>query len=175
MVEAVWAGRHAAHEGALPEPHHLANGADPADRAAHRARERSRHLDGHRRRARAGPDRRSTCTALDVDFYGGNCHKWLCAPKGAGFLYARRELAALLEPLVVSWGWEPARPGPVAASSTSTNARAPATSAAYLAVPDAIAFQAEHDWPRVRRSATSWFASPGQMLELTGDATCSPG
>ncbi|MBN1661062.1 MAG: aminotransferase class V-fold PLP-dependent enzyme, partial [Anaerolineae bacterium] len=45
--------------------------------------------------------------ALGADFYSGNCHKWLCSPKGAGFLYARREVQNLLEPLVVSWGWQP--------------------------------------------------------------------
>ena len=39
---------------------------------------------------------------LEVDFYGGNLHKWLCAPKGAGFLYARSEVQHLLKPLVVS-------------------------------------------------------------------------
>ena len=33
-------------------------------------------------------------------------HEWLCSPKGAGFLYARREMGHLLAPLVVSWGWQ---------------------------------------------------------------------
>ncbi|MCA1648646.1 MAG: aminotransferase class V-fold PLP-dependent enzyme [Chloroflexi bacterium] len=50
-------------------------------------------------------------TDLGVDFYGGNSHKWLSAPKGAGFLYVRPDLQHLIEPVVVSWGWRPNDPG----------------------------------------------------------------
>ena len=35
--------------------------------------------------------------AMDVDFYAGNCHKWLCGPNGTGVLYCRQDRLHLLE------------------------------------------------------------------------------
>jgi len=42
--------------------------------------------------------------SLGADIYAGNCHKWLCAPKGAGFLWSSPEHQEWIEPLVISWG-----------------------------------------------------------------------
>ena len=43
--------------------------------------------------------------ALGADLYGGNCHKWLCSPKGVGFLYAVPVAQERLQYLVVGWGY----------------------------------------------------------------------
>jgi isopenicillin-N epimerase len=42
---------------------------------------------------------------LGCDFYTGNCHKWLLAPTGCGFLYVGAGNEDRLQPLQVSWGW----------------------------------------------------------------------
>jgi len=88
---------------------------------------------------------------LCVDFYTGNCHKWLCAPKGSAFLYARKEVQHLIQPLVVSWGWKAEVPGPSRYVDylewTGTRDISP-----FLAVPAAISFQREHDWQTLRSS-----------------------
>jgi len=40
--------------------------------------------------------------AVDAPFYTGNCHKWICAPKGAGFLYVREDWRPRITPAIIS-------------------------------------------------------------------------
>jgi isopenicillin-N epimerase len=41
----------------------------------------------------------------------GNCHKWLCAPKGAGLLHVRPDRQEAIQPTIISHGYNVRRPG----------------------------------------------------------------
>ena len=89
--------------------------------------------------------------ALGADIYAGNCHKWLCAPKGAGFLWARPEHQRWIEPLVISWGYGDDRT--FADRHGWQGTRDPA---AVLTIPAAIEAHGELDLMRCRALAASF-------------------
>jgi isopenicillin-N epimerase len=82
---------------------------------------------------------------LQADYYSANAHKWLGAPKGAGFLHVRPEHQGRVDPAIVSWGY---REG--STFSERLEKQGTRDPAAWLAVPDAIGFQSERDWDAVR-------------------------
>ena len=88
---------------------------------------------------------------LGADMVFGNCHKWMLSPKSAAFLYVRKEVQYMVEPLIVSWGFN-------APAETTTGSRfvdlfqwtGTKDPAAALSVPKAIQFMKENDWDEVR-------------------------
>ncbi len=49
--------------------------------------------------------------AVGADYTSGNLHKWLCAPKAAGFLHVKEEHQHEVRPTVISHAARTARPG----------------------------------------------------------------
>jgi isopenicillin-N epimerase len=43
--------------------------------------------------------------ALGADWYTGNCHKWLYAPRGCAFLWSRADRKTMVHPLAISHGY----------------------------------------------------------------------
>jgi len=88
---------------------------------------------------------------LGADMVFGNCHKWMLSPKSAAFLYVRKEVQYMVEPLIVSWGFN-------TPAETTTGSRfvdlfqwtGTKDPAAALSVPKAIQFMKENDWDEVR-------------------------
>ena len=89
-------------------------------------------------------------TALGADFYAGNCHKWMMAPKGAAFLHARPELQHLLIPLAISHGWRSDRraAGPFGGTAfvDAMEMQGTRDPAAWLTVPAALDFVRDRRW-----------------------------
>ena len=92
--------------------------------------------------------------ALGAAYYTGNCHKWLCAPKGAGFLHVRPDRQDRIVPVSVSHGgWKGAARKGLFRQRFDWTGTADPTPA--LCVPAALDFMASllpQGWPGVMRA-----------------------
>jgi isopenicillin-N epimerase len=95
--------------------------------------------------------------ALGADLYVANCHKWLMAPKGAGFLWARPEHHGWLHPVIISHGYQQG----FAAEFDWTGTR---DWSAALSVPAAIAFHRRLGGPALMAANRSLAWQAAQLL-----------
>ncbi|RVT83536.1 aminotransferase class V-fold PLP-dependent enzyme [Rhodobacteraceae bacterium CCMM004] len=112
-------------------------------------------------------------TAVGADFYAGNCHKWMMAPKGAAFLHARQAHQPMLQPLVISHGWDPDRaaPGPFGGTAfvDAMEMQGTRDPSAWLSVPAALEFRRAHDWPALSATcAAQARAASERVARMTG-------
>ena len=107
---------------------------------------------------------------LGADYYSGNLHKWLGAPKGAGFLHVQPEHQDRVDAAIVSWGY--ADGATFAERIERQGTRDPA---AWLTAPEAIRFQAERGWDDVRdRSRRLTHEARRDLCDLLGTEPLAP-
>lgn len=80
--------------------------------------------------------------SMAPDFWTGNLHKWVCAPKGAAVLYVRPELRNRVEPVVTSHNFGMKFPEEFFWTGTDDPT-------AWICAGAAIEFMASLGWPRV--------------------------
>jgi len=113
--------------------------------------------------------------ALGADFYAANCHKWLCSPKGAGFLWVAEPYRSVVRPTVLSHGAGPGpRPERFREEFDWTGTADPT---AWLCVPSSIRVMGEMvpgGWPEIRRRNRELvLAGRRRLIELEGvDPIC---
>jgi isopenicillin-N epimerase len=113
--------------------------------------------------------------AAGVSYYAGNCHKWLCAPKGSAFLWVDADRRKTVRPLTTSHG---VRPGSARSRYWSehdwTGSHDPTS---FLSVPAAIdaGVTLAGSWPRIRdRNHRLALAARDAALAILGGQPPAP-
>lgn len=94
-------------------------------------------------------------SSIGASYITANCHKWMCAPKGAAFLYVREGRRRTVYPAVISHGYNGAWPASGGHLHTQFDWTGTDDPTAWLAVPDALdAVGGLHPdgWEGVRRA-----------------------
>jgi isopenicillin-N epimerase len=128
---------------------------------------------------------------VGADFYAGNCHKWMLAPTGAGFLVVGPGNEDRLEPLHVSWGYRAdqhplGEPGAARRDPDTPDAfgSTPRTRflefegtrdvCPWLAVTDAIDFQSSIGVDRIRARVAELVAYTRERIGRVGLKLATP-
>jgi isopenicillin-N epimerase len=115
--------------------------------------------------------------AIGAAYYTGNCHKWLCAPKGSGFLHVRRDRQALIHPLVTSHGANSPR-GKESLFRMEFDWTGTSDPTALLSIPAALDFMGgllEGGWSEVRaRNHALAVAGRRKLMAAVGGAPLTP-
>lgn len=89
---------------------------------------------------------------LKADIYTGACHKWMLTPKGCSFLYVKKEMQHLFDPLIISWGYEAEFPSH-SQFLDYHEYQGTRDSAAFFTVPKALTFLEENNWELVKKNS----------------------
>jgi isopenicillin-N epimerase len=102
---------------------------------------------------------------LGADWYVGNCHKWLFAPRGCGFLWARAEAQSGIHPLSISHRYGES----MAAEFDWTGTR---DFSAWLALTEALAFHDSIGAERARQYAHDLASEAARRIAAAWNTEC---
>lgn len=109
-----------------------------------------------------------------ADIYVGACHKWMMTPKGSSFLYVKKEFQHLLDPLIVSWGYEAMFPSD-SQFLDYHQSQGTRDFSAFLTIPKAVEFMEQYNWWTVSAQCRDMVKKNAfRFCELVGSAPLSP-
>jgi len=113
-------------------------------------------------------------TELQADFYTGACHKWMMAPKGCSFLYAKEDFHHLLDPLIISWGYNAFLPSD-SVYFDYHQFNGTRDFSAFLSIPACIEFMKKNNWKEVSETCKDLLlAEAPRFFKLLGSEPLAP-
>jgi isopenicillin-N epimerase len=111
---------------------------------------------------------------LEADFYTGACHKWMMAPKGCSFLFAKEDFHSMLDPLIISWGYKAFAPSD-SLFFDYHQFNGTRDFSAFLTIPACVDFMEKNNWKSVSEKCKNLLLEQApRFFELLGSSPLAP-